>query len=101
MTVKPEASGVDENSEQKRQNLEAPQKSEGLEKEEKKDEGGGREGAKEERQTDHLVGGGVGKREDKEGKKSEGGRAEKTLSAPSSVVTPPPRQPRNIKVGGL
>ncbi len=67
---------------------------------------------KDKRQTDHLDGGsgegGVGEGEgekpggrgEKEGgKAAKGERKGKTVSPPTSVVTPPPRQPRNLKVG--
>jgi hypothetical protein len=77
----------------------------------KKERVNDKEEVKNRRQTDHLDGGGgggggregerQGGRGEEEGKTAEGERSGKkaTVSPPTSVVTPPPRQPRNLKVG--
>ena len=53
------------------------------------------------RQTDHLCGGDSEEKPRAEGEeKSEGGKQKKAVSPPISVVTPPPKQPKNLKVGG-
>ena len=53
------------------------------------------------RQTDHLCGGDSEEKPRAEGEgKSEGGNQKKAVSPPTSVVTPPPKQPKNLKVGG-
>ena len=78
----------------------------------KKEKGNKKEEVEDKRQTDHLdrvsgEGGDGGKGEksgpgdmgEEEGKVAEGERKGKaTVSPPTSVVTPPPRQPRNLKV---
>ena len=54
----------------------------------------------ERRQTDHLCGGDSEEKPRAEGEeKGEGGNQKKVISPPTSVVTPPPKQPKNLKVG--
>ena len=52
-------------------------------------------------QTDHLCRGDSKEKSKAEGEEKSGGRnLKKAVSPPTSVVTPPPRQPKNLKVCG-
>ena len=73
----------------------------GGEREEEEEEGekGGEGEGEEGGQTDHLVEDSTRKKDGREGETKKGGeKPGKPVAPPTSVVTPPPKQPRNIKV---